>query len=104
MELKRQKSVMQLERYKEMKARKKELGQVILTTPALEIQLETESKKVRKNPLLNDNEGIGARSCMREEPTLKVTAETDNSLGLTDIIEQKEDNSTSMNEQSMIEK
>jgi len=69
MELKRQKSVIQLV------ARKEELGKDTLTTSTL----ETTFKKAKKNPL-NDNGGIRARSCMRDEQTLKVTAETDNGI------------------------
>jgi len=99
MELKRQRSVLQLERYKELKARKQELGKATLITPTLEIQSETSSKKARKNPVLNENEGIDVRCCTKDEPTLKVTAEIYNSSELSIRIEQKEDNETSTNEQ-----
>lgn len=48
MELKRQKSVMQQERYKELKGRKRELGKATLITPTVNVQLETSWKKARK--------------------------------------------------------
>jgi len=54
--------------------------------------------------VLNDNEGIGVRSCTKDKPTLKVKAEMDNSSGLSFRIEQKEDYPTNMNEQSLIDK
>jgi len=104
MELKRQKSVLQLERYRELKARKQELGKATLITPTLEIQSETSSKKARKNPVLNENEGIDASCCTKDEPTSKVTAEMDNSSELSIRIEQKEDYPTSTNEQSLTDK
>jgi len=104
MELKRQKSVMQLERYRELKAKKREFGKATMITSTLEIQSETSSKNQGKNPVLNDNEGIGPRSGTRNAPALKVTAEMDNSSGLSNRTEQKEDYPTSTNEQSLIGK
>lgn len=55
-------------------------------------------EKGKKNLGINCNERVGARRCIKEEPTFKETLQMCNSLGSNTRIEEKKDYPYSMQE------
>jgi len=102
MEQKRQKSVLQQQKYKEKKGRKRELGKATPIAPSVEPNLGSPFKKPRKNQELDDNEGSGMRNCI-EQSTFKLTEQMDSSLALNRRIKEEQDCPISIHQQSLIE-